>query len=1343
MTEEQRRPFLLTTGPLLRMTLLRLKKEKHLLLLSIHHIVWDRWSTGIFIQELSALYKAFSNGMPSPLPELLVQYADYAVWQQEWLSGEVLNTQLNYWKQQLASAPPLLELPTDRPRPLMQTFRGGVQQFRLNSDLTQKLKILSQQSEATLFMTLLAAFATLLFRYSGQNDIVIGSPIANRNYPEIEPLIGFFINTLMLRINIKENPSFLALLRQVRQVALDAYSHQDAPFEKLVEVLQPERNLSHHPLFQVMFILQNTPVRTMELPGLTLTPLEIEDVTAKFDLSLSMMETQEGLQARWDYNTDLFDATTVTRMAGYFQTLLESIVANPREQISHLSLLKEAEQHQLLVEWNCTKTEYPSDQCIHHLFEAQVERTPDAEAVVFADQKLNYDELNTRSNQLARYLQALGVKPEVLVGIFVERSLEMMVGLLGILKAGGAYVPYDPQLPKERLAYMLSDSQVPILLTQEKLVNELPEYEGQIVCLDTDWSAIATESGENLSSSIKPENLAYVIYTSGSTGQPKGSLITHQSLVNYAVDIVKQFNLQASDRFLQFAAIGFDVVVEEIFPTWLSGATVVLPETSEIIAYTDFLQLVEQQKLTIFELPTAYWDQWVYELSRKQIRPPACVRLVIIGGERVSLERLADWQKFCIPLIHVYGLTETTVTSTLYHITSGTETQPVWSELPIGQPIANTQIYLLDSHMQLTCVGVPSELYIGGVGVGRGYLNRSDLTAERFIPNPFSNDTTERLYKTGDLARYLPCGNLQFLGRLDEQVKIRGFRIELGEIEAVLSQHPSVQQSTVLAREDVSGNKRLVGYIVPEQKYINQIHESNHLQAGIELWPSHGEYPVYDQLLYYAMTNDEVRNKSYKVAINKLVKDKVVVEVGTGQDAILARFCVEAGAKKVYAIERSQEAYQQAEACIKTHGLLDKITLIYGDATQVNLPELTDVCVSEIVGTIGSSEGMTVILNNARRFLKEDGVMIPQRSVSKIAAVCLPDELLQNLGFTEVAGYYVEKIFEKVGYPFDVRLCINNFPKSNIISNVEILEDLDFLKPVETEYVYEVNFTINKDERLDGFLVWVNLSPIDGEVIDILEQRCSWLPLYFPVFYPGIQVSRGDTIKAFCITTLSNNNINPDYKIKGQIIREDGNIIEFEHESCYNKKWFRETPFYERLFADNAVKINQKVHPNNFGKHLRDYLKQKLPEYMIPSAFVLLDSLPLTPNGKVNRRVLPAPDETRLEAAETYVAPRSEIEQTIAVVWQEILQIDKIGIHDNFFSLGGHSLIATQIVSRLSDVFQVNIPLRSLFEFPTVAELSIAVVQSQLKQANIEDIAQFMLDMKELSEGEIESILTS
>ncbi|RUS95287.1 hypothetical protein DSM106972_090630 [Dulcicalothrix desertica PCC 7102] len=983
MVKEQSCPFDLTSGPLLRMTLLRLGEEKHLMLLTIHHIVWDRWSTGIFIQELSALYKAFSCGMPSPLPELSVQYADYAVWQQEWLSGEVLDTQLNYWKQQLADAPPLLELPTDRPRPSVQTFRGGAQQFQLNSDLTQKLKILSQQSEATLFMTLLAAFATLLFRYSGQKDIVMGSPIANRNYPEIEPLIGCFINSLVLRINIKENPSFLELLQQVRQVALDAYSHQDAPFEKLVEVLQPERNLSHHPLFQVMFILQNAPVGRMEMPDLTLTPLEVEDIAAKFDLSLSMMETQEGLQARWDYNSDLFDATTITRMAGYFQTLLESIVANPQQRISNLSLLKEAEQHQLLVEWNSTKTESPNEQCIHHLFEAQVERTPDAEAVVFADQKLTYQGLNSRANQLARYLQTLGVKPEVPVGVFVERSLEMAVGLLGVLKAGGAYIPYDPQLPKERLAYMLSDSQVPILLTQQKLVKELPDYQGRIVCLDTEWEAIATESQENLSSSVNPENLAYAIYTSGSTGQPKGVLITHQSLVHYALDIIKQFNLQQSDRFLQFAAIGFDVVVEEIFPTWLSGATVVLPESSEIISYADFLQLIEQQKLTVFELPTAYWNQWVYELSRLQKSPPACVRLVIIGGEKVSPERLADWQKFCIPLIHVYGLTETTVTSTLYHIAGGTEIQPVWSELPIGRPIANTQIYILDSNLQLTCVGVPGEVYIGGMGLGRGYLNRSDLTAERFIPNPFSNVTGERLYKTGDLARYLPCGNLQFLGRLDEQVKIRGFRIELGEIEAVLSQHPSVQQSIVLAREDVPGNKRLVAYIVP------------------------------------------------------------------------------------------------------------------------------------------------------------------------------------------------------------------------------------------------------------------------------------------------------------------------------------------------------------------------KKYPNNFHQTLRDNLKQKLPEYMVPSAFVLLDSLPLTPNGKVNRRALPAPDQTRLELAETYVAPRSEIEQTIATVWQEILQLKKVGIHDNFFNLGGHSLIATQIVSRLSDVFQVNIPLRSLFEFPTVAGLSIAVVQNQLKQGNIEDIGQFLVDIKDLSEDEIESMLTS
>jgi amino acid adenylation domain-containing protein len=553
-TQEAQQPFDLMTGPLLRFQLLRLDEAEHVLLLTMHHIVSDGWSLGVLMRELAVLYEAFSTGKPASLPELPIQYADFALWQREWLSGEVLESQLAYWKQQLGGEVPVLELPTDRPRPPVQTYRGARQSFELSKDLTDALKALSRREGVTLFTTLLAAFKTLLYRYTGQEDVVVGCPIANRNRAEIEGLIGFFVNTLVLRSDLGGTPSFRELLGRVLKVALGAYAHQDMPFERLVEELQPERDRSYNPLFQAMFVLQNAPVPEMEFSNLTLSPMKVDSKTAKFDLSLSLTETEQGLIGAFGYNTDLFDEATIARTVGHLQTLLEGIVADPDKHIYELPILTEAEQHQLLVEWNDTEADYPKDKCIHQLFEEQVERTPDHVAVVFEDQQLTYRELNAKANQLARYLQKLGVRPEVLVGICVERSLEMVVGVLGILKAGGAYVPLDPEYPRERLAFMLEDIQAPVLLTQQQLIECFPAHGAHIVSIDSKWKAIASGSEENLVSGVMADNLAYVIYTSGSTGRPKGVLLQHKGFCNVMLTSVKAFGVKNDDRVLQFAS---------------------------------------------------------------------------------------------------------------------------------------------------------------------------------------------------------------------------------------------------------------------------------------------------------------------------------------------------------------------------------------------------------------------------------------------------------------------------------------------------------------------------------------------------------------------------------------------------------------------------------------------------------------------------------------------------------------------------------------------------------------------------------------------------------------------
>ncbi|MFB2838245.1 amino acid adenylation domain-containing protein, partial [Floridanema evergladense] len=800
-------PFDLANGSLFRATLVKLSDTEHILLLCMHHIVSDGWSIGVLLAELAALYNAYAQSLPSPLSPLPIQYADFALWQRQWLQGEVLQTQLSYWQNQLADAPALLSLPTDRPRPAVQTFVGGHQKFALSAQLTEKLNQLSQEQGVTLFMTLLAAFNTLLYRYSGQTDIVVGTPIANRNHQEIEGLIGFFVNTLVIRTDLSNNQSFTKLLDRVREVSLGAYTHQDLPFEMLVEALQPERNLSYSPLFQVMFALQNAPVSLVDLDGLKLTPVEVENAIAKFDLGLGMESTPTGLVGWWEYNTDLFDSSTILRMTGHFVTLLEAIVANPQTQISQLPILTATEQQQL-IEWNQTQTDYPVDKCLHQLFEQQVEKTPDAVAVIFEDQQLTYSQLNDRANQLAHYLRTLGVDADVPVGICVERSLEMVIGLLGILKAGGAYLPLDPEYPQERLQFMLADAQVSTLLTQQRLLKSLSPTKANLVCLDTDWQVISQCDRDNPILNVQPENLAYVIYTSGSTGQPKGVMLCHNNICNHMNWMQATFPLTEKDKVLQKTPFGFDASVWEFYAPLLVGGQLIIAQPGGHTDPAYLLKLIAQEQVNRVQFVPSLLQM---VLEQGGIETCQSLKDIFCGGEVLPAalqESLLS--KLEVNLHNLYGPTEACIDSTFWTC------QPqIYKQCIIGRPISNTQVYILDQYLQPLPIGVPGELHIGGAGLGRGYLNRPELTNEKFIVNPFDNS---KLYKTGDLARYLPDGNIEYLGRIDHQVKIRGFRIELGEIEAVLSQHPQIQTSVVIALVDNSREKRLVAYLVSDSE---------------------------------------------------------------------------------------------------------------------------------------------------------------------------------------------------------------------------------------------------------------------------------------------------------------------------------------------------------------------------------------------------------------------------------------------------------------------------------------------------------------------------------------------
>lgn len=829
--DEARAPFDLARAPLLRTCLLRSGDNEHWLLVTLHHIITDDWSLHILLRELAAGYRAALTGTKLLLPDLPIQYADYVLWQRQWLQGKAHDQQLAYWQRQLAMAPTVLALPTDYPRPAAQSFRGDTHSFVLPSDLTRTIVQLSRREEVTLFMTLLAAFAIVLGRYSGQDDIVIGIPSANRTRTEIGDIIGFFVNTLPLRVDLSNHPTFRELLRRVREVALGAYEHQEVPFEQLVEAVEPERSPGHAPLCQVFFTLQNQPPTSLDLPGLRLQAFDEKNGTAKFDLTLEMISVENRLEGNVEYSLDLFKPETIQRLTQHYQTLLRDVAAQPDVEITRVELLLEAERHTMLEEWNATEKVFASRRCVHELVEEQVERRPDTVALVFRDEHVTYEEMNQRANRLAHYLCSSGIEVESLVGVFLERLPDLVVSLLSILKAGAAYVPLDPSYPADRIAYMMWDAHIAALLTTQEILRDAlqEEPERRLIYLDdpVKQACLARQPAKNLINKNEPENLVYVIYTSGSTGTPKGVQVTHRGLCNLIHWHHQAFEVTPRDRATQLASLSFDAAGWEIWPYLAMGATVCLVEDAVRNSLPDLGSWLALQSITISFLPTPLAERFLDE-DRPIEHIPGGLRVLLTGGDQLHRAPLK-----ALPYVFVnnYGPTENTVVATSGSVTPLSE----YPELPsIGRPIANTRVYVVGRDMQPVPSGVAGELYIGGAGLGRGYLRRPDLTAERFVPDPFSNRPGARLYKTGDLVRYRSDGNLDFIGRTDHQVKLRGFRIEPGEIEAVLRQHAGIKEAVVVMREDTPGEKRLVAYILPAPEMPLAISQLRHyLQARL------------------------------------------------------------------------------------------------------------------------------------------------------------------------------------------------------------------------------------------------------------------------------------------------------------------------------------------------------------------------------------------------------------------------------------------------------------------------------------------------------------------------------
>jgi amino acid adenylation domain-containing protein len=1399
-TQEAQRPFDLSKGPLLRVTLLRLDEAEYVLLMILHHIVSDGWSMGVLIREIAALYTAIISEKPSSLAPLPFQYADFAFWQRKWLQEvgtthqSPLQTQLAYWRQQLDGISEL-NLPINRPRPAVQTYQGATQFLQLPKSLSLALEALSQQEGVTLFMTLLAAFQTLLYRYTQQEDIVVGSPIANRNRSEIEGLIGFFVNSLVLRTHLSGNPTFRELLSRVREVALGAYAHQDLPFEKLVEELHPERSLNQNPLFQVVFALQNAPMEALELPGLTLSPLQFVDTgTTRFDLEFHLWEptqnnglgvdSSEGISGFAVYNTDLFDAATITRILGHFQTLLESIVANPEQQIAELPILSAAECNQLLVEWNNTRVNYPKNQCIHQLFEAQVEQTPDAIALVFENKQLTYRELNSRSNQLARYLQKQGVGAEVLVGLCVERSVEMVVGMLGILKAGGAYVPLDPTYPAERLRFMLEDAQVSVLLVQETLVGGLPNaiassqqnvtlHKPRIISLDKDWEIITQESEVNPVSDVTADNLGYVIYTSGTTGKPKGVQIEHRALLNLVFWHQREFAVSPADRATQISGVAFDACGWEIWPYLSAGASIYFPNDEIKRSPEKLKDWLESKAITISFLPTPLAEKLLgLDWSSK-----GALRLLLTGGDTLHQYPSSSHP---FQVINNYGPTENTVvtTSGSVSVRESVGTYGNTSIAPtIGRPITNTQVYVLDKYLQPVAIGVTGELYIAGDGLARGYLNNPKLTTERFISIPFSHQPEARLYKTGDLVRYRPDGNIEFLGRLDEQVKIRGYRIELGEIESVLSQHPAVMQTVVMAREN-AGEKRLVAYLVlsaEDGAIQKQMQEKQVQDEQVLQWqmlyndtynqPAADSDPTFNIVGWNSSyTNQPIPAEQMHEWVNNQVtqilalQPKRVLEIGCGTGLLLFRIAPHC--TKYWATDFSQASLNYIRQHVgTTHASpLPQVTLFQKMADNfqgIESQSVDAVILNSVVQYFPSIDYLLQVLEGAVKAIAPGGFIFigDVRTLPLLQAFHASVQLHQaepSLTREQLQQRIQLQMFQETELVIDPAFFSalkQRFPQ---ISDVQIQLMRGHHHNELTQFRYNAILHIGaetnpssppcqgRSKRESKSLDWCRDNLTLATVRQLLIEN--QLEILSITNVPNARVmaavktaqwlSGADEFKTVsqmreAVQKLQNLEVDPEdfwaladelpYRVdiswsdSGTEGRYDVVFVRCQNgERATSKELMPFGQQEERVrpwhsYANNPLqaKAARKLVPQ-----LQTYLAQKLPEYMVPSAFVVLESLPLTPNGKVDRRALPIPEPVKLELAGRYVVPRTPVEQVLVKIYASVLGVKRVGIQDNFFELGGHSLLATQLVSRVRDAFGVELPLRSVFEAPAIAQLS-------------------------------------
>ena len=1372
-TEEAKKPFNLSQLPLVRATLLRIHEREHIFLLTMHHIVSDGWSIGVFMKELALLYAAFSTGQSSPLPEPPIQYADFTVWQREKLQGEQLDTKLNYWKQQLGNELAVLRLPTDRPRPAVATFTGTKQYFTFPKPLAEALNKLCQQEEVSLYMTLLAAFNTLLYRYTEQEDILVGSPIANRNRPELEGILGFFVNTLVMRTDLSGNPSFRTLLSRVRDVTLDAYAHQDLPFEKLVEELQPERDLRFNPLFQVMFILQNAPIPVREVAGLTLRTLDVDSGTAMFDLVLSIAESEQGLTGFLEYNTDLFDSATIARWIGNFQTLLESVVADRDRRISELPILTAKEREQLLVEWNDTQSNYPQNASIHQLFEQQVEKSPDALALIDGSERITYGQLNQRANQLAHYLQKLGVTTETLVAICLERSVEMVVGVLAILKASGAYIPLDPSYPSNRLAFMLSDSQASLLLTKQELLKTLTEstalgsasasLTAKTVCLDSCQDLIVRESRENPASTSTADNLAYGLYTSGSTGTPKGVLGTHRGTVNGLNWLWKTYPPEAEEVCCHKTAISFVDSIWEIFGPLLQGLPAVIIPDSIVKDTQQFVETLARHEVTRIVLVPSLL-RVILDTCSNLSENLSKLKIWIASGETLPLDLMQRFRQVMpsAKLLNFYGLSEVSANTIGYDTSLLPEKA---TSVFIGRPIDNTRVYVLDRHLQPTPAGIFGELYVGGAPLARSYLHRPELNQTQLIDNPFLLGT--KLYKTGDLVRYLNDGNLEYLGRRDDCLKIRGFRVELGEIEAAIAKHPDIKETVVIARDDARGDKRLVAYVAcdPQNPTASGLPQTElqveQLSEWEKLWDeTYNQSSVpQDLTLNFASWNssytsqpippEEMRDWVNYTTERILEGNPTrVLEIGCGLGLLLFR--VAPHCHKYWGTDFSPTALNYLREQLPTlEKPLQQVTLYQKNADDfegIDRKSFNAVIINSVVQYFPSINYLLRVLEGAVKTVDPGGFIFvgDLRSLPLLKAFHLSVELYEardELTKPELQKRLDKRLEREKEMLIDPAFFIALKQHVPEISDVRIqLKRGRHTDNEVTNYRYDAILHVGAagDRANVSWMDWQKQMLTLSSVRQLLERdRPEFLGL---TRVPNARIladtkalewlagdNNSETVGDLRLALRSFEGRGLDPEDFWNLGRDLSYAVEITWIGCelsgsYNVLFKRDRAALVKFPGENARARPWHTYANNplqgkmasnFIPQLRSYLQENLPGYMVPSSFITLDEIPLAPNGKVDKRSLPSDDLLRSKATESFVAPRDVWELALAQIWENLLAISPIGVTDNFFHLGGHSLLAVRLMAQLQNRFGQNFPLSTLFDNPTIESLA-KIIRKQI-----------------------------